>query len=161
RGCLELDDFHSARIGVEQRREPNLHGSHQSKRAAVTDMIFGRPMTRLLHESPSSLLPHTSPEVVPKTSFSGVPPVLGSATRGAVTRDRDAATIRRHHAFEKLPADPLHLCAAILFRRPSAQPTPFCHSSGGRSWETRYRRHFSACCFRCVSNVVLWRRRPN
>src|SRR5439155_26777672 len=59
---LDFNDLAAACIRVQQRCESNPNRCHQSRRAAVSDMIFGRPVTRVRQELPSSVLPHTSPE---------------------------------------------------------------------------------------------------
>ena len=78
-GRLDLDDLQATRIRMKQCCDSNAHGSNQSKRAAVTDMIFGRPVARLRQDSPSSALPHTSPDVVPKARSTDAPPLCAIA----------------------------------------------------------------------------------
>src|SRR5262249_3381438 len=86
---LDLYYLEAPGIRVEQCRDANPNGGHQSTRAAVRDMIFGRPVARLCQESPSSALPHTSPEVVPKANSSDAPPLCAIAWRRTVCQARD------------------------------------------------------------------------
>src|SRR5215475_817894 len=87
-GRLDVDDPQAARIRMKQCSDSNAHCSHQSRRAAVTDMIFGRPVARLRQESPSSALPHTSPDVVPKARSIDAPPLCAIACRSTVCQAR-------------------------------------------------------------------------